>query len=339
MKSAVFYGKNDLRIEEKHLREIGKNDVLVRVHACGICGTDVHIFHGDEGAAPTPAGTVLGHEFAGEVEKIGSDVKDVAVGDKVCVDPNKLCGSCDYCRRGIGHFCTSITGIGTTVDGGFSEYCAVPASQIYKVREHLSYAEAAMAEPVSCCLHGIELCHIQCGDTVAVIGCGMIGLIMLQLSKLSGAATVIAIEPIAEKREQALNLGADYAFDPRSGDIKTMLAENGITQIDAVIECVGKPETIEQAVTIAGKYSVVMMFGLTRPDAAIRVKPFEIFKKEITLRSSYINPYTFPAAVKLIENKKIDVHSMIYKEASLRELPDILRDPKKYGAGKHIIIL
>lgn len=95
MKAAVFYGKNDLRVEERNIPEIGRNDVLVRVHACGICGTDVHIFCGDEGAAPTPENTVLGHEFAGEVVKVGTDVKSAALGDKVCVDPNKLCGGYD----------------------------------------------------------------------------------------------------------------------------------------------------------------------------------------------------------------------------------------------------
>ena len=226
MKAAVFYGKNDLRVEERDVPEIGRNDVLVRVHACGICGTDVHIFCGDEGAAPTPENTVLGHEFAGEVVKVGTDVKSAALGDKVCVDPNKLCGSCEFCRRGIGHFCTDITGIGTTVDGGFAEYCAVPASQVYKVADSLSFEQAAMTEPVSCCLHGIELCNIKCGDTVMVIGCGMIGLIMLQLARLSGAANIIAIEPIKEKREQALKLGADTALDPKADNIPEILTSS-----------------------------------------------------------------------------------------------------------------
>lgn len=339
MKSAVFYGKEDLRVEEREMPEIKADEVLVRVHACGICGTDAHIFCGDEGAAPTPAGTVLGHEFAGEAVKVGSAVKGISVGDKVCVDPNKLCGGCEFCRKGIGHFCTDMIGIGTTVDGGFSEYCAAPASQVYKVSDSLSYEAAAMTEPVSCCLHGIELCNIKCGDTVAVIGCGMIGLLMLQLARLSGAGTLIAIEPIAEKREQAVALGADMAIDPMSNDVKALLSEAGIEQIDTVIECVGRTSTIEQAIAIAGKYSTVMMFGLTAPAAEITVKPFEIFKKEITLKSSFINPYTFPAAIKLIESGKIDVTSMIYKTETLEELPKILADGKRRSAGKYIITL
>lgn len=339
MKAAVFYGKNDLRVEERALPPIGKDEVLVRVHACGICGTDVHIFCGDQGAAPTPPNTVLGHEFAGEVVEVGSAVTAVASGDKVCIDPNKLCGACDFCRRGIGHFCDSMIGIGTTVDGGFAEYCVVPASQVFKVADTLSYEQAAMTEPVSCCLHGIELCHIGCGDTVMVIGCGMIGLILLQLAKLSGAAHIIAVEPMEEKRNQALRLGADIAVNPKSEDVAEVLNRHGLEQIDVVIECVGRVETIEQAISLAGKHATVMMFGLTKPEDKIQVKPFEIFKKEIILKSSYINPYTFPAAIRLIESGKIDVSSMIYQTQPLDALPQILADSQKRGAGKIIITM
>lgn len=245
MKAAVFYQKNNLKVEERKIPEPGKGQVLVRVRACGVCGTDVHIFCGDEGAAPTPSGTVLGHEFAGEIAAIGPGVTGLSVGTRVAVDPNKLCGCCDFCRKGVGHFCENITGIGTTVDGGFAEYCAVPASQVYPVATSIPFEQAAMAEPLSCCLYAIKLCNIQCGSTVIVIGCGMIGLVMLQLARLSGAADVVAIEPVAEKRQQALNLGADLALDPKTEDIPKMLKQRGLAQVDVVIECVGRSETIE----------------------------------------------------------------------------------------------
>ena len=146
-------------------------------------------------------------------------------------------------------------------------------------------------------------------------------------------------KPIKEKREQALKLGADIALDPKADNITEALKKQGLEQVDVVIECVGRPETIEQAIALAGKYSTVMMFGLTKPDAEISVKPFEIFKKEITLKSSYINPYTFPAAIKLIESGKLDVSSMIYKTEPLTELPSILSDGKRRGAGKYIITM
>ena len=337
MKAAVFYGKEDLRIENIEKPGVKADEVLIKVHACGICGTDMHIFDGDEGAAPTPSGTVLGHEFAGEVVEIGSAVKNVKVGDRVCVDPNKLCNECDFCREGVGHFCENMIGIGTTVNGGFSEYCVVPQSQAYKFSDKISYEQAAMTEPVACCLHGIDMCDIDAGATVAVIGGGMIGLLMLQLARIKGAATLILIEPIEEKRELARALGADIVIDPFNEDVEDVLKKNNISRINTVIECVGRISTVEQAIAIAGKKSTVMMFGLTKPQDEIKIKPFEIFKKEITLKASFINPYTQKRALSLIDSGKIDVSSMIYKSAPVDELPAILQDKKYRTQGKFII--
>ncbi len=337
MRAAVFYGKNDLRIEDIPIPEISEDEVLIKVRACGICGTDMHIFDGDEGAAPTPSGTVLGHEFAGEVVKIGKQVKNVSVGDSVCVDPNKLCGYCEFCRDGIGHFCENIVGVGTTVNGGFAEYCRVPQSQVYSFPKTLSFEKAAMTEPVACCLHGIDMCDITCGDTVLIIGGGMIGLIMLQLAKLRGAVSVALSEPVAEKRELASRLGADILIDPLNEDLQAALKKHNAKRIGTVIECAGRPSAIEQAISAAGNKSTVMMFGLTKPQDTISVKPFEIFKKEITLRSSYINPYTQRRALDTIVSGRLDVSSMIYKTTKLEELPGILSDKKERGAGKYII--
>lgn len=337
MKSAVFYAKEDLRIENIEKPTPKAGEVLIKVMACGICGTDVHIYHGDEGAAATPPRTVLGHEFAGVVEAVGEGVTAVKAGDRVCIDPNKLCNECYYCKSGIGHFCESMIGIGTTVNGGFSEYCAVPQSQVYKIADTTTFEMAAMTEPVACCVHGIDMCEISCGDTVAVIGGGMIGMIMLQLAKISGAGRVIMIEPVAEKREIAKKLGADICIDPISEDAEKVIADNGIERVSAVIECVGKPATMEQAIKIAGRKSVVMMFGLTAPDDTITVKPFEIFKKEIVLKASFINPYTQKRALELIDNGKIDVSSIVYGVEPLDKLPEILANASLRAKGKFII--
>lgn len=337
MKAGVFFGENDLRVIEIEKPTPKADEVLVKVMACGVCGTDVHIFCGDEGCFPTPSGTVLGHEFAGIVESVGENVKAIKAGDRVCVDPNKLCNECYYCRSGIGHFCEDMIGIGTGVNGGFAQYCAVPQSQVYKIADTTSYEEAAMTEPVACCVHGIDMCDISCGDTVAVIGGGMIGMIMLQLAKISGAGKLIMIEPVAEKREIAKKLGADLCIDPFGEDVKKTLAENGIERISCVIECVGRTNTMEQAIDIAGRKSVVMMFGLTAPDDTITVKPFEIFKKEIVLKASFINPYTQSRALALIDSKKIDVSSIVYAYESLEKLPEILSDAGLRSKGKFII--
>lgn len=337
MRSAVFHGKHDLRIENIAVPEVRDKEVLIKVMACGICGTDVHIFEGDKGAADCPPGTVLGHEFSGIVEAVGNRVTSVKAGDRVCVDPNKLCGECCYCKNGTGHFCESMIGIGTTVNGGFSEYCAVPESQVYKISDEISFEEAAMAEPVACCLHGLELCNIKPGSTVMVLGGGMIGLIMLQLSRLSGAVKTVMVEPVAKKRELARELGAYRCIDPFRESTEKVLEEHHITQLDTVIECVGLTSTIESAIRLAGKNSTVMMFGLTKPDDTISVKPFELFKKEITLKASFINPYTQARAVSLICEKKIDVKSMVRGIVPLEELAELLSDGKRRSEGKYII--
>lgn len=337
MKAGVFFEKNDLRVMEIEKPVPKSDEVLINVKACGICGTDVHIFCGDEGCFPTPRGTVLGHEFSGIIEAVGDSVKELKVGDRVCVDPNKLCNECYYCKSGIGHFCEDMTGIGTSVNGGFAEYCVVPQSQAYKIADTTSYNEAAMTEPVACCLHGIDLCNISCGDTVAVIGGGMIGMIMLQLAALSGAGKLIMLEPVEEKRKIAERLGADLCIDPLTQDVNEALRLNGIDRISCVIECVGKTSTMQQAIEIAGKNSVVMLFGLTAPNDIMQIKPFEIFKKEITLKASFINPYTQKRALELIDSKKIDVSSIVYSCESLEALPEILADGKLRSRGKFII--
>ncbi|WP_314061960.1 zinc-dependent alcohol dehydrogenase family protein [uncultured Vagococcus sp.] len=337
MKSAVFYGEKKLSVEERKRPVVSMGEVLIEVKACGICGTDVHIFEGDEGAAPTPENTVLGHEFAGIVTEIGEGVKELRVGDRVAVDPNALCGSCYFCQRGEGHYCEHMVGTGTTVDGGFSQFCLVTPKQLYLLAETTSFSQGAMAEPLSCCIHGVDLCQIKTGDTVVVVGGGMIGLLNLQLAKLSGASTIILIEPIEEKRQQGLSLGATLTIDPFSENPKDVLSSRQIKNVQVVIECVGRPETIKQSIELAGKQGMVMMFGLTKPDEEITIKPFEFFQKEITLKSSFINPYTMGRAIDLINQGRVDVASMIEEVVPLENLPEILGNQKLRSKGKYIV--
>ena len=337
MKSAMFYGKHDLRIEEAPKPVLGPHDVLIQVKACGVCGTDVHIYEGDKGAADVTPPTILGHEFSGVVAEVGPEVSDFAVGDRVCIDPNHPCGCCEPCRDGINHYCEHMTGYGTTVDGGFAEYCAVDAQQVYKLGPNTSFEQGAMTEPVACCLHGMDMCDVKPGSSVVVIGGGMIGLLMLQLSRLAGASKTALLEPVESKRKVGKKLGADVVIDPLHEDVKAVLKENGMTWINTVIECVGKPSTIEQAIDIAGNKGTVMMFGLTKPDEVISVKPFQIFQKELTLRASYINPYTQKRALDLIDSGRLDVSSMICEVAGLDKLEEVLKDPAVRARGKYII--
>ena len=186
-------------------------------------------------------------------------------------------------------------------------------------------------------MHGIDLCDIKTDDIVVLIGCGMIGLIMLQLAKRAGAAKLIAVEPDGEKRRLAEKLGAQLCINPIEENAEKVLKENGINRVTKVIECVGRAETMEQAVRLAGKKSIVMFFGLTAPDDTIRIKPFEIFKKEIEIKASYINPYTQQRAVEMIDEKRIDAKSMIYEVADIDKLPEILADRELRRKGKFII--
>lgn len=337
MKSAVFYGKHDLRVEDSPIPDPAGDEVLIQVKACGVCGTDVHIYEGDKGAAEVNPPTILGHEFAGVIAKVGADVTDFKPGDRVCIDPNYYCGACDYCRSEVAHFCEHMTGYGTTVNGGFAEYCVVNRKQVYRLGDNTTFEQGAMTEPVACCLHGIDMCEIRPGSQVVVIGGGMIGLLMMQLAKLAGASRVALLEPVEKKREMAKKLGADICIDPLEEDVEKRLREAGMTWIQTVIECVGRPSTMSQAIQLAGNKAVVMMFGLTRPDDQIAIKPFEIFQKELTLKASYINPYTQKRALELIDTGRLDVESMVCRVCGLDELENVLSDPKVRAEGKYII--
>lgn len=336
MKAAVYHGPQDLRVEEVLVRELKDNEVKIQVKYCGICGTDIHIFHGDGGCCDVTPPLVPGHEFSGVVAEVGSKVKTVKVGDRVTGDPNDMCGECYFCKNGMQHFCKNNIGIGTTVDGGFAEYVIMREKQVYKVSDDLSFIEAAMTEPISCCLHGIDLCNIKAGDTVLVIGGGPIGMIMMQLAKNAGASKVIMSEPVEEKREQALKLGATKTIDPLHEDVEAVLAEY-CENVNVVIECVGNVHTQADAVRFAGKGATIMFFGLAAPDESFPIKPDDIFKKELHITSSYINPYSFERAIQILESGTVELESLITNVVPLDDIADVFTKPEYRRTGKVMI--
>lgn len=338
MKAAVFHGKNDIRVEDVEIKRPGPNEVLVKIEACGVCGTDLHIYEGAEGAAACVPPTILGHEFSGVVYEVGSDIKDFKPGDRVCVDPNDMCGSCYYCKIGKAHFCENMIGIGTTTHGGFAEFCTVHEKQIYKIGDSLSFEEGAMAEPVACCLHGMDLTGVKTGDTAMLIGGGTIGLIMLQLAKLSGASTLIMVEPVQSKRDMALKLGADITIDPFNQNIEKVLKTHNINHIDAAIECVGHKGTMLDAIRYTGKGGTSMLFGLTNPSSEIPLYPFDVFKREISIKASFINPYTQKRAISLLESGKINVRDLITDKVQLKDINKVFEDKTYRTKGKIIIV-
>ncbi|MFO7636205.1 MAG: zinc-dependent alcohol dehydrogenase family protein [Clostridia bacterium] len=337
MKGAVFEGKNIMNIKEIPMPEPGHGDVLVQVKACGICGTDLHIYKGAEGAAPTPPGTVLGHEFSGLVEKTGEGVVSVMPGDRVSVNPNESCEHCMACKQGRAHFCENRIGYGTTVHGGFAQYCLVKEKQLHKIPDHVDYMEAAMGEPVACCLHGMERSGIRTGSRVLILGAGTIGLIMLQLARLMGALQVAVTDPVEAKRAKAMKLGADLCIDPHKENVGQILEENGFHPIDSVIECVGQPATMEQAIGYVGTGGTVLLFGLAAPQDMIPLRPFDLFKKEITITSSFINPYTQEKALELIASGQVNVRELIVGTVPLKDMEKAMQDHSLLSQGKIMV--
>ena len=336
MKAAVYHGPGDLRVEEVPVRKLKDNEVKIQVKYCGICGTDIHIFHGDGGCCDVTPPLVPGHEFSGVVAEVGAGVKTVKVGDRVTGDPNDMCGECYFCKNGMQHFCKNNIGIGTTVDGGFAEYVIMREKQVYKVSDELSFIEAAMAEPISCCLHGIDLCNIKAGDTVLVMGGGPIGMIMMQLAKNAGASKVIMSEPVEEKREQALKLGATKTIDPLHEDVEAVLAEY-CENVNVVIECVGNVHTQADAVRFAGKGATIMYFGLAAPEESFPIRPDDTFKKELHITSSYINPYSFERAIQILESGTVELESLITNVVPLDDIADVFTKPEYRRTGKVMI--
>ncbi len=320
MKAAFFLGNQTFQVQELEIPHAQAGEVVIRNEACGVCGTDVHIYHGEAGSAEVAPPVVLGHEYAGEVVEVGEGVTALAPGDHVTVDPNIYCGACAYCRNGKKQLCEAMQAIGVTRDGGFSQYSVVPAAQAFKLAPGLPYEWGAMAEPVACCLHGVDLAGIRPGDTVCVVGGGAIGLIMLQLAKLSGAARLVVSEPNAQRREAALRLGADAAIDPT--DAASRKPMEG--QAHVVIECVGNTPAVQSAFDFAKKGATIVLFSVPKVDGAFQLPLFDVYKKELTIKGSFVNPDTHDRAVQLLNAGKLDFGPIITHSFPLDQMAEAI---------------
>lgn len=338
MESAVFYGKQDIRVVEREMPKISSEEVLIKVMACGVCGSDLHIYEGAQGSTTTVPPLIQGHEFSGIVTEIGDAVTNCKVGDRVCIDPADNCGECYYCASGMMSHCDYMRAIGTNVDGGFSQYCKVKSRLIHHLEEDVTFIEGAMAEPLACCINGIDRSQIKAGDNVVIYGGGTIGLLMLQLVKLKGASKVALIEPVEERREIALKLGADVVINPLEQNVKETLQTNKILHIRVVIECCGLKKTSEEAIEIVDKQGTVVLFAVTALDAVLNLKSYMIFQKEVTICGSFCSPYTMARAVALINAHRIDVTSMLGGVEPLKGVAEILANAKKRAKGKFIIL-
>lgn len=326
MKANYFLGGGKFELRQDPIPALGPGDVLIKVAACGVCGTDVHIYHGDKGSAPVHPPVVLGHELSGTVVKTGPKVQKLQEGDRVSVDPNCYCGTCPYCRSGKKQLCTSLYAVGVNRNGGFAEYCAVPEAQCYVLSPSVPLKYGAMAEPLACCLHGIDRAGIRAGDTVCVIGGGAIGLMMVQLAKLRGASRVLLSEPVAMRREIGLKLGADFAIDPFQEAISEAINRRvGMPGTDVIIECAGSTASVRQAFEATKRGSTVLLFSVPKADTFHALALEEVYQKELNILGSLINPDTHGRAVELINSGRIRLEEIITHTYPVERLEEAVR--------------
>ncbi|MCL4385984.1 MAG: alcohol dehydrogenase catalytic domain-containing protein [Actinobacteria bacterium] len=262
MISAVFYGNRNIQIRKNKIKKVKNDELLIKVMASGICGTDILFYNGKCSYINLPV--ILGHEYSGEVVEIGEDVNNIQIGDRVAIDPTVFCCECFYCCNGQVHLCDNMFTLGVNKDGGFSQYSLVPCRSVYKLENNISFEEGALLEPISCCIHGLDKLKIQLGDVVMLSGFGLIGFIMLQLLKIYGASKVIVLEPKADRRELAEKFGANYILNPNNNidyNIK-QIVQNGA---DILIECSGNPLAQENAFSFVKKGGKILFFGCS-PD-------------------------------------------------------------------------
>ena len=324
MKASRFLGNKTFAVTDLPTPHAGPGELVLRNQVCGVCGTDVHIYHGEPGSADVNPPVVLGHEYSGEVVEVGEGVTGFAVGDHVTVDPNIYCGHCAYCQNGKKQLCPSMEAIGVTRDGGFAQYSRIPASQAFKLEPTVPWEAAAMAEPLACCLHGIDLAGIQVGDKVCVVGGGAIGLLMVQLAKLSGASQIVLSEPNEKRRQVGLQMGANAAIDPTRPDAQEAFAQVLDGGANVVIECVGNVPAVKSAFQFAGKGATVLLFSVPKVDATFDLPLFDVYKKELTIKGSFVNPDTHARAVALINSGKVDFDPIITHRFTLDQLPEAI---------------
>ncbi len=334
MKAAVMRGIGNINMEEVPEPEMGPNDIKVKIAYCGICGTDPENLEGRFGLVPPEAyeqPRILGHEASGTIAATGSNIKDYRVGQRVAMDFRSSCGACDYCRNGMENFCRR----GEHASGSFAEYAVYPESAIYLLPDDISMEVGSFLEPVSVAVHAIDRANVGTGSTVAICGGGPIGLLCLEMALHAGAARTLLSEPIAEKRALAKKLGADVAVDPFNEDIieagKKLTDGRGF---NTVIDASGNVNAAKQAIALADNGATILWAAVYGKDVEIVVSPFLMYAKELTITSTFVSPYSFPRALKMLP--KLEIEPLI---TDIVPLAEIRKAFELHKAGKSIKIL
>lgn len=323
MRAALLYGPGDLRIEEVETPTPCGHEVLVRVRCIGICPSDVRVYEGvykrKMGSYGKDSFGLFGHEWSGEVVEIGDSVEDFSVGDRVVPEIIIPCGTCRPCRRGLTNLCVNKV----NVTRGYAEFAKAPSKNLLRIPENVSFEEAAFSEPIAVCLHANEVASIRPGDFVLVIGGGPMGLLNMQISKLSGASVIVS-EVVEERLEVARRMGADMAVNPAKESLSERVKEaTGGYGADAVIVATGNKAAIESAFEAVGPAGTVVLFGGTYPPAKAEFDPNLVHYGEVRVAGSYDHlPVHMEKALRLLSARLIDVKNLISHTFGLEQLKE-----------------
>jgi len=321
VKALVLKEYNRFVVEDVPAPRVGPGEALIRVKACGICGSDVHGMDGSTGRRRPPI--VMGHEAAGTIEDLGPGVSGWARGDRVTFDSTVWCGTCWHCRRGEINLCDNRQVLGVSCaeyrrDGAFTELVAVPARLLYRLPDALSFEEAALVESLSIAVHAASRARVRLGDAGLVVGAGMIGLLAVQALKLRGCAFVAAADVAPDRLELARKLGADAVIDTRTGDAVALMRR--LTDgrgADVAVEAVGLPDTVRVAVESVRKGGEVVLVGNFSPEIALPLQ--SVVVREVTLHGICASRGEYPACLDLMARRVVDVRPLISAGAPLAE--------------------
>lgn len=338
MRAILLEDKNRFKLVEVSVPEIEENEVLIKVDSCGLCGTDVEIY---DGIIPVEFPVIIGHEFAGIVERTGKKVKKFKEGDPVTANPATGCGECEYCQKGQENLCAAFPrypGFRSDASGAFAEYIKMKENFLYHLPSSVDLEMASLIEPLSCCIHGLDIAEVKVGDSVIIFGAGSIGLLMTQLVRISGASKITVIEKKERRRKLASLLGADITLKELAVNKEKSIENIFEGKVDVVLECTGNPQTQEEAVLLAKPGGEVVLFGVADPQIKIEVDSFHICRNEITLKGCYANPYTTSRAIQVVSEGRIRTKELLTHRFGLSDFGAAIETYKKDDERVKILI-
>ena len=321
MKALLLTEYNHFEYTDMPEPSCGEKDVLIKVKAVSICGSDIHGMDGSSGRRRPPI--IMGHEAAGTIERIGGDVTGWQVGDRVTFDSTIYCGTCDFCRHGMINLCDDRRVLGVSCEdyrqhGAFADYVAVPQHILYRLPDEVTFTQAAMVEPLSIAVHAAERTPISLNDSVLVVGAGMIGLLVIQVLRAAGCGTIAALDLDDDRLERARSLGADVGLRADLPDLADRIGKMTRGRgMDRSFEVVGIEPTVKSAIEHVRKGGSVTLVGNLAPKTEFPLQ--WVVTREITLYGSCSSRLEYPACLDMIARKKVDVEALISNTAPLSE--------------------